>query len=147
MLYLPPPPNLHLTFQSLHCKEITEDACVFTMSNFQIGIYLYVTHRVTVLNDRLIQQGCLIFIAAFQGQYLLRRDFHFLFLDWLCLKCSENKACSLIPARHVACFESIHTEEKRLQERFSVFPCFHLLANGCLSAYIDSVLYCRSLRF
>lgn len=27
------------------------------------------------------------------------------------MKCSENKACSLIPARHVACIEIIHTEE------------------------------------
>lgn len=50
---------------------------VFTMTNFQIGIYLYVTHRVTILKDRLIQQGCFISIAAFQRQHLLRKDFHF----------------------------------------------------------------------
>lgn len=36
------------------------------------------------------------------------------------MKCSENKACSLIPARHVARIETIHTEELA-RKVFSLF--------------------------
>lgn len=104
-------PHLHLTFQSLHWKEIMEDACAFSMSNFQIGFYLYIAHRVTILKDKIIQLSCFISVAPFLKQYLLGKDFHFLFLDWFCLKCSKNKVCSLIPARHVVCIEIIHAEE------------------------------------
>lgn len=48
---------------------------------FRLDFNLYITQRVTILEDRIIQQSCFISVATFQKQYLLRKDFHFLFLD------------------------------------------------------------------
>lgn len=58
-----------------------EDACDFSMSDFQIGFYLCIARRVTILKGRIIQLSCFISVAPFLKQYLLGKDFHVLFLD------------------------------------------------------------------
>lgn len=64
-------PHLHLTFQSLHWKEIMEDACAFSMSNFQIGFYLYVARYNIKRQDnsaKLFHLCCSISKEVFTGE-------------------------------------------------------------------------------